>query len=349
MRTTAALASVAVLASFLLAPGAAFAQEPEERPAPPVAPLPPPVEAAPPGVTVVMPPCRLAEHAGYEEPDARTAAQLVCSAIARAGASPAEHYRVSLGKLGSAVILSVAQEGGTVGSTVDSREMRLTSIEEVEVAAPRIADAIVHGVPLVETEKVDNLVGPETRQPKSKAGKVHFALGLLGMAPPLNVGVSPSPGMILDTHYETGNQRLELTGSFRFAAGSGDNTSPQANAVLFSIGTRYFTSDTDFSPYVGGGLSWGYYDLKLPASDSAQYVEAQSSGLGAYVDAGFEILRTHHAHLAIGARLDLPFFALHNTDYSSGYVDSAGNYVSGTTSSSNYYYLPVSLEMRLTF
>jgi hypothetical protein len=349
MRTTAALASVAALASFLLAPASAFAQEPEERPAPPMAPLPPPVEVVPPGVTVVMPPCRLAEHAGYEEPDSRTAAQLVCASIARAGASPADHYRISLGKLGSAVILSVAREGSTVGSTVDSREMRLTSIEEVEVAAPRIADAIVHGVPLVETEKVDNLVGPETRQPKSKAGKVHFALGLLGMAPPLNVGVSPSPGMILDTHYETGSQRLELTGSFRFAAGSGDNTNPQASAVLFSIGTRYFTSDTDFSPYVGGGLSWGYYELKLPASDSIGYTDAQSSGLGAYVDAGFEILRTHHAHLALGARVDVPFFALRNQGSGIGSYDASGNYVYTPPSSSGFYYVPVSLEMRLTF
>ena len=134
--------------------------------------------------------------------------------------------------------------------------MRLQSIEEVDVAAPRLADAIVHGVPLVETEKVDNLVGAETRQPKSKPGKVHFALGLIGMAPPLGDGLGASPGLILDTHYETGNQRLELGGSFRFGVGSGGDQTPNSSSVIFSLGGRYFTSDTDFSPYVGGGLSW---------------------------------------------------------------------------------------------
>jgi hypothetical protein len=341
--------SLAVLACLLLTPALASAQvfDDDERPAPPAAAppasveAPPPLQAPPPGVTLVMPPCRLAEHSGIEEPDARTAAQLVCASIARAGASPAVHYRVSLGKLGSVVILSVVQEGSTVGSAVDSREMRLQTIEEVDLAAPRIADAIVHGVPLVETEKVDNLTAAETRQPRSKAGRVHFGLGLLGMAPPLEQGANPSPGMVLDTHYETGNQRLELSGTFRFAAASGSDATPQANAAVFSLGARYFTSETDVSPYFGGGLSWGYYELKLPS----QQLDASASGLGAYVDAGFEVLRTHHAHLAVGVRADLPFFALNNQN--SYQYTSSGTYT--YVAPSSYYYPPVSLEMRLTF
>ncbi|HEY6460102.1 MAG TPA: hypothetical protein VIY73_08120, partial [Polyangiaceae bacterium] len=223
------LACLAVLASVLAVPAAAFAQDPfPPAPPPPAAPVPPtraPLppagpavsdEAPPPQViTVTVPPCRLAEHAGLDDADAHTAGRLVCDALAHAGASPNARYRVSLGKLGSAVILSVAQEGPTVGSTVDAREMRLSGIEEVEVAAPRVADSIVKGVPLDETAKVDNIVGSEARQPKSRSGKAHFGLGLLGMAPPLDESIAPSPGMILDLHYETGNQRVELGGSFR--------------------------------------------------------------------------------------------------------------------------------------
>lgn len=334
------LAPFAVLASVLLAPAAAFAQAPDDLPAPRVE-TPPPAPPPPPGaVTITLPPCRLAEHSGYEEADARTAAQLVCAAIAHAGASPNEHYRVSLGKLGHVVILSVAAEGTAIGSTVDSREMRLQSIEEVDVAAPRLADAIVHGVPLVETEKVDNLVGAETRQPKSKPGKVHFAIGLMGMAPPLGDGLGASPGLILDTHYETGNQRLELGGSFRFGVGSGGDQTPNSSSVIFSLGGRYFTSDTDFSPYVGGGLSWSYLDYSSP--DFA----GQNSGLGAYIDAGAEILRTHHTHLALGLRLDLPFYALNNNG-ESNYSPATGTYT--TTSQQTLYYAPLSIEMRLTF
>src|SRR5262249_19805538 len=137
---------------------------------------PPAIVTVPAGVTVTVPACRLGEHAGIDEPSAQTATQVVCDAIQHAGASPGERYRVTLGRLGSIVVLGVEQEGGTVGSTVDSRHMRLQGIEEVTVAAPRIAESLVRGTPLPETEKVDNLVGEETRQPKSKPGKTHFAL-----------------------------------------------------------------------------------------------------------------------------------------------------------------------------
>jgi hypothetical protein len=320
------LAALALVAPFLLVPVTAFAQDPD----PAVAEAPPPPAAA-------EPPCRLVEHAGVPDADAHTATQLVCNAIARAGASPTSHYRVSLGKLGSVLILTVAHEGSTSGSTVDSREMRLQGIEEVDMAAPRIADAIVHGVPLVETEKVDNLTTAETRQPQSKPGKVHFALGLLGMATPPSEGFNPAPGLVFDVHYETGNQKLELGSSFRFTAGADHGTqSSHADSVMFSLGARYFPWDTDFSPYLGGGLSWEY--LNLNASD----FNGNGSGLGAYVDAGVEVLRTHHTHLALGLRCDLPFFSLNN-EYG-GYTAPGAS-----TPASSYYYAPVSLELRLTF
>jgi hypothetical protein len=223
--------------------------------------------------------------------------------------------------------------------------MRLSGIEEVEVAAPRVADSIVRGVPLDETAKVDNIVGNEARQPKSRSGKAHFGLGLLGMSPPVDQSVAPSPGMILDLHYETGNQRIELGGSFRFGVGPGGYTQPSASSAIFSMGARYFLSDADVSPYFGGGLSWEYLSLSVPD----QGLNANSSGLGAYVDAGFEVLRTHHTHLAVGARLDLPFFALNDQ---TSYYTPAGSYCNGgcnASAPSNYYYAPLSLEMRLTF
>jgi hypothetical protein len=292
-----------------------------------------------------MPPCRLSEHTGFEEADARTAAQLVCAHIARAGASPNEHFRVSLGKLGSIVILSVAEEGTTLGSTVDSREMRLQGIEEVDVAAPRIAQSIVHGTPIGETEKVDNLVGGETRQPRAKAGKVHFALGLAGLFPPLDQGAAPAPGLVLDLHYETGNGRLELGGAFRAGGGSANNQAPSLTYVMFSTGGRYYTSDADLSPYLGGGLSWGYLNLTLPSES----LSGNNSGLGAYLDGGLQILRTHSTHLAFGARVDLPFYAL-NTNYSGSYYNySTGTYTNPPSVPTSMYYAPISLEMRLTF
>jgi hypothetical protein len=155
--------------------------------------------------------------------------------------------------------------------------------------------------------------------------------------------MSPAPGLMLDLHYETPNQRFELGGSFRGGAGQASNESPSVGFAIFSVGGRYYTSDTDFSPYVGGGLSWGYLNLTLPGQNN---LSGSNSGLGAYADAGVEILRTHHTHLSVGARLDVPFFAL-NTNGSEVYNPSTGGYA--TPTQSTYFYAPLSLEVRLTF
>jgi hypothetical protein len=337
-RVTKRLA-VAAAACALLAPGAALAQEPPE-------PL-PPAEAAPAPAAAPSPTCRLGDHEGFDEADARTASRLVCAEVAHAGAAAGTHYRVALGKLGSATILSVAREGETPGSTADSREMRLQNIEEVMVAAPRIAEAIVKGLPLSETEKVDNIVGAETRQPKSKGGTTHFALGLVGLLPPLDRGLTPAAGLDLDVHYETSSQQFEVGGSMRFGGGNGGSNNPAiCNAFfIFSVGGRWYSADTDVSPYLGGGLSWSVLNLSLPAQGTYD-----SNGLGAYVDAGVQILRTHHAHLAFGARLDLPFFSVRsqNNYYYSGYSPTPGT-PQPAPAPSSIYYAPLSLEIRLTF
>jgi hypothetical protein len=206
---------------------------------------------------------------------------------------------------------------------------------------------MVHGTPLPETEKVDNLVGEETRQPKSKPGKTHFALGLVGITPPLDRGLTPSPGIDLDVHYETGNQKLELGGSMRFGGADGSTTDVLSGFFVFSLGTRYYTADTDFSPYVGGGMTWSYLNLSLPSAGFS----GDAQGLGAYLDAGVEVLRTHHAHLAIGARLDLPFFAIRDKNTYNYFTScNGGNCPPATPAAPNsVYYAPLSLETRLTF
>src|SRR5258708_7975788 len=250
MKTIAACTAASIT---LLAAGSALSQEPPGAPSTSA--------AVPSTITITVPRCRLSEHAGIDDADASTAAQLVCAEIARADASTAARYRVSLGKLGSVVILSVAREGDALGTTVDGREMRLQTIEEVSVAAPRIANSIVHGTPLHDTETVDNLVGDETRTPKAKPGKVHFALGILGLLPPLDHGVGPAPGADLELHYET--SALAIGGGMRFGSGSASSGSPHMDFYSFYVGGRYFSSNTDLSPYVGGGLSRGFSQLRL--------------------------------------------------------------------------------------
>jgi hypothetical protein len=350
-RAALRLHTFAAVVLAALVPSLAHAQESEEaetKTDAPSTPAPLATTPAAPAPADTRPACRLGEHDGIDDASAGTATQLVCDAIQHAGPASGEHYRVSLGTLGQIVVLTVTREGATPGSVVDSRQLRLQHIEEIPVAAPRLGEAIVRGLPVEETQKVDNLVGEETRVPRSKGGHVKFAMGLMGITPPLDKGVTPSPGIILDLHYETANGRLELGSDVRFGGGSNDNGRLAAvdGFFEFSMGGRYYTSDTDFSPYVGGGFAWSYFNLTLP--DGA--FSNDHSGLGAYLGAGFEVLRTHSTHLSLGGRLDLPFYSFQSPQYAeTAYCPSAAPCPSGGATVSSLYYAPVSLEMRMTF
>jgi hypothetical protein len=299
---------------------------------------------APPPPTHSDTSCRLDAHEGIDDADARTAALLVCSEIARLNPPPDAHYHVTLGKLGSIIILSVTREGDTPAVTADVRELRLRGIEEAAVAAPRLADSIVHGTPIAETEKFDNLVGQETHgAPKKGGGSVHFSLGVVGELPPLDQGFGPAPGLSLRVHYET--KSWEIGGDIRFGNGQVSDSSPEVGFFMAELGGRYFFNETDVTPFLGAGIGWDYLNLKIPSLG----FQGDNSGLGAFAEAGVEFLRTYHTHLSVGFRLDLPFFSINGYENDlclNNLGSTSTNVCSGYTT---YYYAPVSLELRLTF
>jgi hypothetical protein len=312
--------SLAVSGLLLVAP--AVADETEPR-------LGAGAATAPPVTTPPVPACRLSEHTGVTDVDATTAGRFVCAEIARAGAASSDRYRVSIVTLGSLFVLSVAREGEAVGSTADSRQTTLHRLEDLASLAPVIATSLVHGTALPETSTADSPPPQEPRDRQTKPGRVDFAVGLSGTFAPFDQGLSVSPGAFLDLFYEM--NQVEFGGTLRFGGGSSSNTLPTVGFFAACLGGRYFTSDADVSPYVGGGISWSYFNLNVPTG-----FVGNNSGLGAYAEGGVEVLRTHHSRLALGARVDLPFFALNGN----------GN---NPNAPSTFYYAPVSLEARLTF
>ena len=293
------------------------------------------------------PPCRLAEHSGVDDTDAGTVAQLVCSALSRAGAQPDARYRVGIGKLGSVYILSVALEGDTFGSTADTREMRLGLIEEVPAAAPRIATAIVHGTVIEDIEAPSPTAAPAVPKAAapSSAAKVHFALGMIGTFPPLDRSGTPAAGADLELHADWST--AEIVTDVRFGGDSSDR-SVGITFVEFSMGGRFFTSQADLSPFIGGGFAWSYLAMTDHVHND---FDGSHTGLGSYGEIGLEIGRTHHTHLAFGARLDLPFYSMLN-DTGAIAVPTGPNFVPSSQPPlviGTLYYAPLSLEIRVTF
>jgi hypothetical protein len=338
MKTLSAVTLFTCLSSLPLATRAA-ADESSPPAAMPALPATASVAAPP---VAASGPCRLGEHGGVEDADAHTAAQLVCLEISRAGAPADATYRVDVGRLGSLVILTVAREGTAPGSTADVRELKLHGIEEVSAAAPRIAESLVHGTPLDEGEAPQSLTDKRNSSPNA-AKTIHFALGLIGQFPPFDQSATPAPGVNLELHSEI--DPFEIVGNFRFGADSADTVLGLV-FVNFSMGGRYFVSPADTSLYVGGGFAWSYFSITNEASGT---FNGSHTGLGAYGELGVEFLRTRHTHLAVGARIDAPFFNLDEDHLVDNTVVVNGVQTTQEVPGPSLYYAPLSIELRLTF
>jgi hypothetical protein len=303
---------------------------PPRSPEPPTLPAPaaPIVIAAPSS----SPSCRTGDlGGGVDASDGKTAAHVVCAEILRAGPPAGASYRVDLGRLGYVFVLTVSREGSLPGSTVDAREVQLHGIEDVPAVAPKIAASIVSGTPLDDAE-IDALTASKA-QPR-QSGRFRFALGLVGQFPPFDRSVTPSPGVDLEVHSEF--EDFQIVGAFRFGANSDDNGVGNDFAA-FSMGGRYFPGGGDIAPYVGAGFAWSLENI----IDNVNHdFNGTSTGLGMYGEIGLEFLHTHHTHLAVGARLDIPFYSLKNDN---------GVAVSTPDPPPSMYYAPLALEMRLTF
>ncbi len=173
--------------------------------------------------------------------------------------------------------------------------------------------------------------------PPTRAGSTHFAMGLIGMFAPIDRTLHLAPGLDLDVHHETGDGHIEAGGSLRMAYGGFDNGVGTGTAMfMISGGGRYFPTPPSVSTtgaYIGGGLALEALNLQLPAMS----FQGTSGGIGAYVDGGVEFFRDHHTHVGLGARLDLPFFTVQNSQFGP------------PSAPTKFYYAPLSIEARLTF
>jgi hypothetical protein len=291
----------------------------------------PPAASAPPAATVGE--CSLGSHAGVDDADAQTATDIVCAEVSHRGMHAGARYRVGLGKLGHTVVLSLTME--TAPGVI---------AEEVPVAAPRLADAVNRGEAIEDTQRVGNVVQSEARPPLTKKGAIHFSVGILALMPPLGTSGTPAPGMEMAFHYEWNNFAAGV--GFRAAGNSSsDNNGSSVGYVGLAVGGRYYLSDNDIAPYIGGGLAWSYAQV----TNGTYLGGASNSGIGAFGEIGVTALRTHRSHLSLGVRADLPFYSLAASTSSGTYFDSSGGTSSVATPASNLYYVPVTVNATFTF
>lgn len=283
--------------------GAAAAPAPAAPPATPPVVVPAPGQAAASAPSPVAVPitatCNLGDHPGLEADEARTAADVVCHELAKRQATNTQH-EVRFGKLGGRTLVTVASRQG---NTYDERRAFVAGLDEIDVAGPRLADALATGKTFDDTRGVDSVTAAETRATKVQRGAVAFDGGVFGMT---GVGTEAgvSTGLDLGLAYRAGN--IGIGGHGR-AGGIGSAETKLGTASL-DFGVRYHFSDGDFAPFVGAGLGIAYFSLNREVG------LLEGSGLGAHAAVGAEMLRSHHMALSVSLRADAPMFELKNAN-----------------------------------
>lgn len=250
--------------------------------------------------------CVAGRTSGVPDADAESAVAIVCDALARAGGSAGGHYRVDLRPLGRSLLLTVSRE-----EPADARSLRLASIEELPVAAPRVVEALLHGLSLEQTQRVDNLLESETRYTPLRRGTLEPTLGIVGLST-LGHSAPVGAGFCVGLEYVT--PRFSIPGELRWADGESGGD-PSADMFAVSTGGRFFFSNRDVSPFVGAGLGW----MRVTVHDNMRYDErgfyGDAAGLALYLEGGVELLRLHRARLRASARIDLPTRRVRDFDY----------------------------------
>jgi hypothetical protein len=294
--------------------------------------------------------CELKQQSGLAEADARTASDLICAELRRESAGLGA-YAVTLGALGQAIVVVATREDGTASLTV-----QVANLEEMPLAARRIAAALAHGRTLEAGQRVDNLLQSETRSPLSKKGSLKFSTGVLDIESP-GFGAR-SVGFSLGLLYTT--PRFALPVEARFAWGGTGYPDADLGLAALSVGARRYLSDRDASAFVGGGLGvlhlsaqeGTYPDAYAGGSTgSSRYFYDDRTTAAPYVELGLELLRLHRGRVLFQVRADFPTGALEMpavpvTCYDPRYCDPRNDHVIPAQSR---YVVPVSFGVGVAF
>jgi hypothetical protein len=265
--------------------------------------------------------CDVSEYAAVDADDARTTADLVCSALAAHHARPGS-YNVRIGKLGTKLLLFVTER-----ATGEERSLFLDEIEEARIAAGRLAVALAQNKSVEQTQNADNAVPSEVPPTEQKRVKFGAFVGVTSME---GVGLvtSPSAGAEGDLVFQL--QRLSLLLEAR-AGGIGSANNLLGYGAL-GTGLRYYLSDDDTAAFAGGGVSFAYYQAN-------RFLDTNYSGSGFafYGEVGVAFLRSSGVGVLVSLRSDLPLFTLDQGEYNED----------GSLSTASRYVVPISLTVGL--
>jgi hypothetical protein len=252
------------------------------------------------------------------------AARLVCEAVSQARQTPSMaqlRFEVRLIKFGGKTILRISALAAD-GARIDERHIAVGQVDEVEIAAPRLLEALRRQVTPAETRNAMNVVEGDQTADKKMVALVEGWVAVTG-------GIAPTPELPglagIDGGLLFGSRNLQAGLGARLSGGGTDKTAATYHALY--AGVRYQPWSTDTSPFVGGGVALAFSEFEFTRggsySSGYSHFEEDAVGAGTFAELGLHIMRARHIGGFASLRADLPLYTLQQvtTEYPNGYMN----------------------------
>lgn len=175
------------------------------------------------------------------------------------------------------------------GGNKRHRQMTLATLDDMQPAAERIANALIKNESISTAQSIDTVTDKDAEQ--IRRNQVDKMTGVrIGFIAPVAKGFQFDPGfeVLYDMRLEQRYWFFQVAGGAIFGIG-GDHSS--LKGATLELGAAYYLTGGDFAPFLGGGVS-----PRLVSIDNLRF------GFAPYVTLGATIGRTSTAHFSMELR-----------------------------------------------
>ena len=222
-----------------------------------------------------------------------------------AGVAAERVFVLDVIRLDAKLVLGLAEAAPESGAPIFSERLTATGLDEVDLVAPRLIRAVLTRKKMEETQAVDNLTRKESRRWGKKHGEFFWGFGLpfaWTFSPLSDMGYGFNAKMI----YEMEHLRLDF---YLGGAGTADGGTDMGVFVT-DLSVNYLFLKTNFSPYVGGGVGFGFVGID-EHGDSG--FDGADGGPVLTLNAGAELFRLYSTRLLLGVRGVFPIFQIEDS------------------------------------
>lgn len=220
----------------------------------------------------------------------------------------------SVGKLGGKLSVSVRTSALATSKTLAAQSLTVDRPEELDIAAKRLATAIVNGERASENAELGTITHEEAKVPTRRDTRLGVLLGLQGIAPLSGYADELlGGGIMLGAFVETYDFVIEPALGCRFDM---SRSSDAWVHIPIELSLAYLFSRSDVAPFLGGGVGLHLLFERVHVqravgsvlrSTSKDVITDTLGGVSVYPRAGILFLRTYTVSLELAVDLPVTF------------------------------------------